>query len=493
MNSMITDGLARNFLAGNWVEGDQQAKISVEDPATLEIIADCALASEQNLDTALVDARDCFSRGDLADMLPIKRADLMRQIAHEIRALKSEGGLLLCRESGKTLIAAEDEFEEAAQYFDYYGGVADKIEGKSIPLGPHYVDFTYLEPYGVSAQIIPWNFPVSLAARSMAPALAAGNSVIVKAPELDPLALLMLGLALQRAGVPSGAVSILNGTGAELGAQLVASPLIDQIVFTGSVATGQAILRSAAENVTPSLMELGGKSAAIVYGDADIEQVVTSIKSGIFFNAGQVCSALSRLLVERSRYDELVERAISLASGLSIGPGLENPDLTPIISAGQLDAIEEMTSKTRQHGARVGCGGTRIDRLGHFMAPTILWDVAPASLVAQQEIFGPVLCITPFDRDDEAIEIANGTDFGLVAGVFTRDLDRAHLAAKKLRAGQIYVNEWYAGGISTPFGGTGKSGVRTRKRVGSALQLCPHKKRRDQTWAVRHDASPETT
>ena len=459
----MTDGLTRNFLAGAWVEGDAGASLAVIDPATEDQVADCAVAGEDTLAQALQAGRASFERGDLADMQPSARGQLLLRIASEIRALADEGANLLCRESGKTLAAAHNEFEEAALYFEYYGGVADKIEGKSIPLGPDYVDYTVYEPFGVSAQIVPWNFPVSLAARSLAPAMAAGNSSIIKSPELDPLALAMLGTALQRAEVPDGAVSILNGIGPELGARLVASSEIDQIVFTGSVPTGQSILRAAAESVTPSLMELGGKSAAVVFDDADLDNFIASLKSGIFFNAGQVCSAMARVLVHRSIYDQAVARATELANGLSVDHGLTNPDHTPVISAPQLHKIEEATSMARQSGARVAAGGARMDRKGYYMAPTILADVDPASAIAQNEIFGPVTCMTPFDTEAEAIAIANGTEFGLVAGVFTRDLARAHRVARKLRAGQVFVNEWFAGGIATPFGGVGKSGFGREK------------------------------
>jgi aldehyde dehydrogenase (NAD+) len=462
VNAFSKGGLARSFLAGRWTEGDGGAVIAVEDPGTQAHFADCACAGEPSLARALEAARASFERGDLSGMRPVDRAALLHRVAAEIRVLADEGAEVLCRESGKTLASARDEFEEAAQYFEYYGGVADKIEGKSIPLGPDYVDYTIFEPFGVSAQIVPWNFPVSLAARSLAPALAAGNAVIVKSPELDPIGLAMLGTALERADVPAGAVSILCGVGPELGARLVAAPEIDQIVFTGSVPTGQSILRAAAETVTPSLMELGGKSAAVAFEDADLDSLMASVKSGIYFNAGQVCSAMSRLLVQRPLYEEAVERAVALSEGLSVGHGLDNPDLTPVISAPQLARIEEIVHAAR-NSARVACGGARLPGPGYFMAPTVLADVDPTGRIAQEEIFGPVLCITPFDSEAEAVALANGTVFGLVAGVFTRDLGRAHRLAARLRAGQVFVNEWFAGGIATPFGGVGKSGYGREK------------------------------
>jgi aldehyde dehydrogenase (NAD+) len=465
MNALIQDNLVRNFVAGEWQEGDNEESIAVKDPATGEVITYCALASDKSLSQALLGARQSFESGVISNMEPANRAKLLANIAIEIRKLVNEGGELLCRESGKTLNDAKAEFIEAANYFDYYGGLADKIEGKSIPLGPDYIDYTVYEPYGISAQIVPWNFPVSLAARSLAPALAAGNSVIIKSPELDPLALASLGLAIERAGVPKGVVSILNGVGTDLGAKLVASKDIDQIVFTGSVATGQAILKSAANEVVPALMELGGKSAGIVYEDADLEEVLESVKWGIFFNAGQVCSAMSRLLVCRERYDEVLERCVKLAESLTIDHGLKNPDLTAIISANQLEDIERKITQAKNEGVDVATGGSRIERTGHFMAPTILSNVNPNSRIAQEEIFGPVLCLIPFTSNEEAIEIANSTEFGLVAGVFTKDLSLAHKTASALKAGQVFVNEWYAGGMATPFGGIGKSGFGREKGV----------------------------
>lgn len=455
----------QNFLAGEWVAGDDV--MEVEDPASGEVIAIAPLAGERSLDRALHAARESFDRGDLRDMKPQRRAELMHRIAREIRALAPEGAELLTRESGKRLSDSLDEFEETAAYFDYYGGMADKLEGKYIPLGPDYVDYTVLEPFGISAQVIPWNFPVSLTARSLAPALATGNSVIVKSPELDPLALTVLARALEAADLPKGTVSLLNGTGSDLGAKLIASTAIDQIVFTGSVATGQAILRSAATNVTPTLMELGGKSAAIAFDDVDLDILLRSVRSGVFFHGGQVCSAMSRLLVQRSLYDRAVEACAALANSLKSGHGLQEADNTPLISARQLEIVSRMVDRAVHSGALVAAGGKPVDRDGHFMAPTVLHGMAPNADIAMQEVFGPVLCLIPFDTEEEAIRIANGTEFGLVAGIFTNDLSRAHRVAARMRSGAVYVNEWFAGSIATPFGGVGKSGFGREKGVES--------------------------
>ncbi len=461
----IENGVVLNYVAGEWRDGDEGKRIAVEDPATGELVANCALASDESLAIALNGARQSFIQGDIRHLRPMDKALLMRRIAAEIRNIVDEGGELLCRESGKTLDDARGEFSEAANYFDYYSGMADKLEGKSIPIGEGYLDYTIHEPYGISAQIVPWNFPVSLTARGLAPALAAGNSVIIKSPELDPLGVAMLGLALERAGVPRGSVSILNGLGSDLGEKLVTSKDIDQIVFTGSVPTGQTILKSAANEVVPTLMELGGKSAGIFFDDGDIDELTESVRWGIFFNAGQVCSAMSRLLVCRSRYDEVLKRCVELAESLTVGHGLDNSGLTPVISENQLTGILSKLDNAKANGVKVATGGKQIDREGYFLEPTILADVDPCSSIAQEEIFGPVLCITPFDSAEEAISIANGTEFGLVAGIFTKDLNIAHDTANKLVAGQVFVNEWFAGGMAAPFGGIGKSGFGREKGV----------------------------
>lgn len=457
--------VGRNFLAGEWVHGDNGDSIPVEDPGNLELIGTAARARAVTVDLAVSAGKTAFEAGGLSRMAPLARAGMMRRIAAEIRKLKPSGGRLLCQESGKPLRDAEHEFEEAALYFEYYSGLSDKIEGKSIPLGDEYVDYTIREPYGVSAHIVPWNYPVSLAARSLAPALAAGNSVVVKAPELDPLALLRLGEAFNSAGVPPGTVSIICGYGHDAGAALVSHPRVDQIVFTGSLSTGQAVLEAAARTVTPCVVELGGKSAGIVFEDADLDRVIASVKSGIFYNSGQTCSAMSRLLVDRQIYAEVVERCVDLSAGLTIGHGLENPDITPLISAAQLDRVETMVSKARQSGGCIASGGRRAERSGHFMLPTIIADVDPNSPIARDEVFGPVLCIMPFDTEEEAFRLANDNEYGLVAGVFTRSLNRALTAPPRLRGGQVFVNRWFAGGINTPFGGVGKSGFGREKGV----------------------------
>ena len=463
----------QNFIAGEWVDGKEY--IDVYDPATGDVFASMSAADAADIDRAVQAARACVASGEMTDCRPAQRAEMLYRIAGEIRTLAEEGAPLLVQESGKSLDDAMGEFTTAARYFEYYAGMADKIEGRSIPLGNDYVDFTYYEPMGVSAQIVPWNFPVDICARSLAPALAAGNAVVVKTPENTPLAMLLLAKACQNAGLADGALSIINGYGHSTGAQLVAHPGVDQIVFTGSVATGQAILRSVADRALPCVMELGGKSAAVVFNDADMDQLLSSVKWGIFFNAGQVCSAMSRMLVQRDIYDQVVAAVKDLAEGLHMGPGMENADLTPLASADQQRRVASLVNKAKEEGARLVTGGSAASRAGYFFEATVFADVTPDMSIFRDEVFGPVLAITPFDTEEEAWALANGTEFGLVAGVFTHDLTRAMRASRKLQAGQVFVNEWYAGGIETPFGGIKLSGY-GREKGQEALYSYVHTK-----------------
>lgn len=451
-----------NYIDGAW--RDSERRLQVNNPANGEPLATIAEASVQDAELALAAARRCADSGALTRSRPAQRVTWLLRIAEEIRAAADEGAWVLCQENGKSLRDAKDEFVEAARYFEYYAGLADKIEGTSIPLGNGYMDFTIYDPMGVSAQIVPWNFPVSICARSLAPALAAGNAVVIKSPELSPLGMCVLVKAIARAGLPNGAVNLICGPGREIGSHIVSHRHVDQIVFTGSVPTGQAILRNAAAHAIPSVMELGGKSAAVVFADADRQQLLDSVKSGIFFNAGQVCSAMSRLLVQREAYDEVVDAVVGLAQRLSVGAGRDNPDLTPVISARQLGGIEALCRRAVAEGAVLATGGAAFaDRSGHFMQPTVFRDVSPSMCIAREEVFGPVLAVIPFDTEEEALAIANGTEFGLVAGVFTQDISRAMRCVRRLKAGQVFVNEWYAGGIETPFGGVGLSGFGREK------------------------------
>ena len=459
-------GFYKNYIDGAWVDGGAGV-INVTDPATGDRIAEHVMADASDVDRAVEAATRCHSSGVLRDMRPIERGRLVQAIGRYLLEHKDAIAEELTLEQGKPLWESLIEVEGAALYFEYYGNQASTLEGRSIPLGAGYFDWTEYEPFGVSAQIIPWNYPVEMTARSLSAALATGNTCVIKSPELTPITNAWFARAAEAVGLPKGAVNVLCGLGREAGAALASHPGVNQIVFTGSVPTGIAIATAAAQNVVPCVLELGGKSAAIVHDDADLEAFETDIRWGIFFNAGQVCSAMSRVIVHESRAEELVARAEKVAKSLSVGPGIERPEFAAnmgsMVSEAQRDRAVRMVETAQSEGANVVTGGRPLNRPGAFMEPTVLADVRPDMEIAQREVFGPVLSVLSFRDEAEAIEIANGTDYGLVAGVFTADLDRATRAAGQLRAGQVFVNEWYAGGVETPFGGFGKSGYGREK------------------------------
>ncbi len=461
----------QNYIAGEWCDGGA-GRLVVDNPATGETIAEHALADNDDVDRAVAAARACHESGVLSSMRPVERGRIVRKIGDYLLDNLDEIASVLTLESGKPLWESRVEVTGAARYFEYYGNQAETVEGRSIPLGANYFDFTVYDPYGVSAQIIPWNYPLEMVARSMSAALATGNTCVVKTPELDPLSSNYIFEGAEAAGCPAGSVNMLCGIGADAGAYLAAHKDVDQIVFTGSVQTGISIATAAARNVVPCILELGGKSAAIVYPDADLEAVVDSIRWGIFYNAGQVCSAMSRVIAHEDIHDELVERVAAMAASLAVGPGVDldeaGANMGPMISKKQRDRSARMCQEAIEEGAVAVTGGNKSDRPGWFLEPTVFKDVTQDMAIANDEVFGPVLSVLKFSNDDEAISLANATEYGLVSGVFTSDIDRAMRAAQRLRAGQVFVNEWYAGGVETPFGGYGKSGY-GRERGREAL------------------------
>ncbi|MFY0622644.1 MAG: aldehyde dehydrogenase family protein [Pelagimonas sp.] len=456
----------QNYIDGAWVDGGA-GRIDVINPGTGEKLTEHALADAGDVDRAVMAARRVHLSGALSDLRPVERGRMVQAMGHYLMQHIDEIAEVLALEQGKPLWESRIEIEGAARYFEYYGNQAETVEGRSIPLGKDYFDFTTYEPFGVSAQIIPWNYPVEMTARSLSAALATGNTIVIKTPELTPLTNAWFAHAAEAVGLPKGAVNVLCGLGHEAGAALSAHPHVNQIVFTGSVGTGVAIATAAAKNVVPCVLELGGKSAAIVHDDADLEAFENDVRWGIFFNAGQVCSAMSRVIVHKSRHDELVERITGVAKSLSVGPGIERTEfganMGAMVSEAQRDRAAGMVSDAIAAGATAAAGGRKMNIPGAFLEPTILTNVTPDMTIAQEEAFAPVLSVLSFDSDEQAIEIANGTEYGLVGGVFTQDINRATRAARQIRAGQVFVNEWYAGGVETPFGGYGKSGYGREK------------------------------
>ena len=456
----------KNFIDGKWIDSESKETIKVDDPATGKVIGEISCAKKTEVDLAINAARKSYNSRILVDMPLLARAKLMRKIADETRKVAKEGGELLCYENGKTLGAAVKEFNDVADMFDYYAGLTDKLEGKTIPVAKNVFDYTVLEPFGISAHIVPWNYPLSMIGRSLACSFATGNSTIIKTAELTPLSATVFAKAIINAGVPDGLINIICGYGNEAGSYLVSHEDVNHVVFTGSVSTGKKILHACADKAIPAVVELGGKSAGIVFPDADLDEVVDSARHAIFGVAGQICTAMSRVVVHKSVKDELVDKLVDLSKSLKIGPGIEkDTDLTPVISENQLQKVEGYARSGIQEGAEAAHGGKRVERDGYFMEPTILNNVKQDMTVAREEIFGPVLSVIEYDDQEEAISIANDTDYGLGAGVFTKDLKKASSTASKLEAGQVYVNKWFTGSHATPFGGYKQSGYSREKGI----------------------------
>jgi aldehyde dehydrogenase (NAD+)/betaine-aldehyde dehydrogenase len=315
--------------------------------------------------------------------------------------------------------------------------------------------------------VIPWNYPLSTAARGIAPALAAGCTVVAKPAEQTPLTALLLAQIIHAAGLPAGVVNVVTGTGSQAGASLVAHAGVDHVTFTGSVATGMNVMRNAAEHSTRLLLELGGKSPLLVLADADLDRALEGVMDGIFENAGQICSAASRLLIDRRIHAAFVERLLAKTRALTLGHGLRNPGMGPLNSAAHLEKVAGFLERARSRDAHILCGGHATTDpqtgLGWFFEPTIVDDLRADDELVQEEIFGPVLAVQIFDDLEHAVDLANGTRFGLVAGIYTRDFSHAHRLAQRIDAGQVYINEYFAGGIALPFGGNKRSGFGREK------------------------------
>ncbi len=464
----------RMLIGGEWVDAVGGGTFETRDPATGEVLAVVPRAQAADVDRAVAAARRAFESGPWPAMTPAERGRILARIAAGIRAKAEELARLETLDTGKPLKQARTDVEVAARYFEFYAGACDKLLGQVIPLGPGFLDYTLREPWGVCAQIIPWNYPIQIGARGIAPALATGNCVVSKPAEETPLTALRLGAIAQEAGLPPGVLNIVTGYGEEAGAPLAAHPDINHLAFTGSVEVGSLVMQAAARNIVPVNLELGGKSPNIVFADADPAGAVPVIVNSIIQNAGQTCSAGSRLLVQRGVRDEWVERVAARMREVKMGPGLEDPDLGPVISEGQLKRVMGYLDVAKQEGAEVVVGGARPtdSRLarGYFVQPTVVDRVKPEMRIAREEVFGPVLAVLPFDEVEEAAALANATEYGLVAAIWTRDISKAHRLAHRLKVGQVYINTYGAGGgVELPFGGYKKSGFGREKGLEALL------------------------
>ena len=397
---------------------------------------------------------------------PLVRAKALTRLARRIEAEERVLSELETRDTGKPLTQAKADVAATVRYLDYYAGSIERLEGRQIPLGPDVLDYTVREPWGVCAQIIPWNYPLQVTARCAAPALAAGNAVIVKPSELASVTPLRFAEFAEDAGVPRGMIQVATGDGAT-GATLAEHPGVEHVTFVGSAATGAKVAETCARRLVPVELELGGKSPNLVFADADLAKAIPAIVAALIQNAGQSCSAGTRLLVERAAFDEVVERVAVALDQVTIGPGIEDRQLGPLISQPQLQRATRMLDDARRQGAGIR-GGEH--RGGLYLAPALVTEVTPEMELFGEEVFGPVLTASAFDSDGDGIALANATPYGLVAGVWTRDLSRAHRVAAGIRAGQVFVNHFgVGGGVELPFGGMKRSGIGRGKGIEALL------------------------
>ena len=451
----------RNFINGKFIDSISKEKIPIVNPANQKVVGNIDQALDDEINLAFESAKKAFDKRILLDMDPKKKSNMMRAIATKLREYKNEGGKLLSQENGKTVAQCIDEFNGAADTFDFYAGMTDKIQNKLIPSGKDTFNYVVLEPFGVSLQIVPWNYPVSIFSGMVAQNLIVGNTIVIKPPELCPLSSNFYGKIFEEVGVPNGVINIVHGFGDITGRKLVKNKGSDYIVFTGSPEVASEILKETADRIVPCHFELGGKSAAIIFPDADIDKAVESTVKGIFKpNAGQICVAMSRVIVHPKIKDEYMTKLISKSKKLKIGPG-ENPEteVTPLISKDQMQRVSNYVNSGIQSGASLELGGKEDENKdGNFYQPTIFDNVSTKATIAQEEIFGPVASVFDFETENEAIEIANSTSYGLASGVFTADDQKAKWTAERIKAGIIWHNDWFVDGINLPGGGYKKSG-----------------------------------
>ena len=453
----------RMFIGGAWVESHSGRSYQVFNPARGQVLARVPRGDSDDVGAAVDAAKRAFSDPAWRSMDPSKRGRLLLRVSQVLRERLADFARLETLNNGKPLGQAKGDVAMSARHFEYFAGLADKIQGSTIPVPGNRLDYTLKEPLGVTAHVVPWNYPLVMAARSMAPALAAGNTVVAKPASFTPLTLLKFAEICKEAGLPDGVVNVVTGGGDEVGGSLARHPDVKLTAVTGSVETGMHIMKVASENLSRVILELGGKNPHIVFADADLKRAAGAVLNGIFTNAGQMCWAGSRLLVEAGIKGAFVERLVEGANAMKLGDGLA-PDtaMGPLVSDSHRSRVAGYVKIGADEGAKVVAGGVPPGeddlKAGYFFRPTILDGVTQEMKVAREEIFGPVLTVTTFEGQEDAIEKANDSEYGLWAGIWTRELRRAHRVAAALDSGIVAVNEEPTTFPQTPFGGFKKSG-----------------------------------
>ncbi|WP_339870664.1 aldehyde dehydrogenase family protein [uncultured Brevundimonas sp.] len=448
------------LIDGQWREADGGQTLPVEDPSTGQTFARIAAGTARDVDAAVAAARRALA-GEWGGMPAFERGRILARIGHAVLAQIDALADLEARDVGKPLKQARADVVALARYLEFYAGAADKIHGETIPFQAGYTVYTLREPHGVTGHIIPWNYPMQIIGRSVTAALAMGNAAVLKPAEQASLTSLAFARIATEAGLPAGALNVVTGLGAVVGAALAGHRDVSHVSFTGSTGVGVDIQKAAAANAVPVTLELGGKSPQIVFDDADLDKALPFLVNAGIQNAGQTCSAGSRILIQRGVLDRLLAKLVDRYRALTAGPALADADLGPLISAEQKAMVLAYLALGRQDGLIVAEGRVSPEAPagGHYVPPTLFAPVPPDHRLAQEEIFGPAVVVIPFDTEDEAVAIANGTAFGLVAGVWTADGGRQMRMAKRLQAGQVFLNNYgAAGGVELPFGGVGKSG-----------------------------------